>query len=172
MQAYASQNTHSQELATRGEEIFNILHDRIAEFLAVGFDKVFVPIQVDQLEVLASILAYPVALLIELLRNTKIIQKNNQIRVDKLGSSLRFHTTIFINDHVRWVRFDGVNTDSAVPIATPGGKRSGRSSPGSSPDTPHGMKRARSSDLATPSPQAAVPSSPVSPHLMNPAHKY
>jgi hypothetical protein len=162
--------TNEQELATCEEEIWNILHNRIKQLLSVGLDKVFIPIQFAQLDVLACILAYPLDLLVEVLRKTKIIQKNDHIRVEKLSSSLRFHTTIYTNKRAKWVRFDREDTDREPSQATPGGKRSGRSSSGSSPGTPNDMKRARRQQT-TPSPQA-TPSPAGSPLLINPAHKF
>jgi hypothetical protein len=43
-QALTSSHTMSQELATCMEEMFDILHNRIAQLLPDGLDKDFIPI--------------------------------------------------------------------------------------------------------------------------------
>jgi hypothetical protein len=51
-----AKHTISPELVASREEIFDILHNRIAQLLPVGLDKAFIPVKFDRLDVLASLL--------------------------------------------------------------------------------------------------------------------
>jgi hypothetical protein len=65
MQELAPKNRILQELVPLRQEICDIIHNRITQLLSVGLDKVFIPIQIADLDVLASILAYRLDLIVE-----------------------------------------------------------------------------------------------------------